>query len=326
MSGDDVATSRIQKLSARLTDRDRLILRTLATHRLLTTHQITELAFDSPVTARHRMQQLEGMQAVDRFRPRADRGSHPSHFVLAPAGAAAVAVEAGQDTKPAIRQARRDRELGMKSPRGLAHLIGVNGFHTALEAHARTHPDTSVERWLSEREMPAPGFYGGGVRPDAVVTWRQGRTRATLAIEYDTGTERLARLVDKIGAYDTLLDAWKRGMDAYVAQDLFGTEHPVVLFVFTSPRREIEARAALNRTHTTVPIATGVRPPDTSPTEPLWLPLGARPPRLRPARLGAGVPGAPSPIETGTTRGPGRARPTALAADAGFEDDESDLW
>lgn len=212
----------------------------------------------------------------------------------------------------------------MKSPRGLAHLIGVNGLHTALAAHARTHPDTSVERWFSEREMPAPGFYGGGVRPDAVLTWRQGSTRATLAIEYDTGTERLARLVDKIGAYDTLLDAWRRGMDAYVAQDLFGPEQPVVLFVFTSPRREIEARAALNRTHTTVPIATGVRPPHTSPAEALWLPRGARPPRLRPAQLHAAATTPPTPAPDAA---PGRPRPaTTSTTDAWLEDDQDEPW
>ncbi|MFI6986505.1 replication-relaxation family protein [Embleya sp. NPDC050154] len=39
------------------------------------------------------------------------------------------------------------------------------------------------------------------MRPDAVLIWREGTTRSTLAVEYDTGTERLRRLVDKVEGY-----------------------------------------------------------------------------------------------------------------------------
>ncbi|WP_331765859.1 replication-relaxation family protein [Embleya sp. NBC_00896] len=49
--------------------------------------------------------------------------------------------------KPTWGRAHRDRALGLKSPSRQAHLIGVNGFHTTLEARARTHPDTNVKRW-----------------------------------------------------------------------------------------------------------------------------------------------------------------------------------
>ncbi|GCD99637.1 replication-relaxation family protein [Embleya hyalina] len=330
MSADEVSLPRIRRLAACLTDRDRLILRTLATHRLLTTHQITELAFTSAVTGRHRMQQLEEMQVVDRFRPRAERGSNPSQFVLAPASAAVVAADAGEDTRPAIRRARRDRELGLKSPHRLRHLLGVNGVHTALEAHARTHPDTAVERWLSEREMPEQGPYSHRARPDAVLTWRKNDMQATLAVEYDTGTERLTRLVEKTHGYAALLYLDPHAADGWEADELFGHERPVVLFVFASTRRETEARAALRRSPTTVPIATGVWTPGTSPAEPLWIPLNARPPRVRLAHLDAVVPtsAAPRPIETGTTHTSGRTRSAAPpAVDNWFEDDdEAEPW
>ncbi|MFI6984269.1 replication-relaxation family protein [Embleya sp. NPDC050154] len=235
-----------------------------------------------------------------------------------------MAIDAEEETKPAIRRARRDRELGLKSPSRLRHLLGVNGFHTALEAHARTHPDTEVERWLSEREMPDPGIHSHQARPDAVLTWREGDARSTVALEYDTGTERLARLVDKIDRYAALLSLDPRAANGWEVDELFGHERPLVLFVFTTTRRATEARAALERTSTAVPIATGVWTPGTSPAETLWLPLNARPPRLRLAQL---TPGTPSPFETGTTRAPGRARSDApSAADAWFDADESDPW
>ncbi|MFJ8746698.1 replication-relaxation family protein [Embleya sp. NPDC127516] len=333
MSADEIALSRIQNLKARLTERDRLILRTLATHRLLTTHQIAELAFDSPVTARHRMQDLEAMQAVDRFRPRADRGSHPSHFVLSPAGAAVVAVDAEQETKPAIRRARRDRELGLKSPHRLRHLLGVNGFHTALAAHARTHPDTAVKLWRSERELPQIGTYSHRPRPDAVLTWQEGTAQSTLALEYDTGTERLARLAEKVDRYATLFARARHGVDGYEFDDLFhphdpndplrpreprDPHDPVVLFVFTTTRRATEARTALRRTPTTAPTATGVWTPGTSPAEALWLPLNAQPPRMRLAQLVAAA---------STSAAPGRMQSAAPpAADVRSRDDEVEPW
>ncbi|MYS87988.1 replication-relaxation family protein [Embleya scabrispora] len=326
MAGDEVAWSIRDALARRLEERDRLILRTLATHRLLTTHQITELAFDSTVTARHRMQILRGLEAVDRFRPRADRGSHPGHFLLAPAGAALMAEETGEDTRPAIRRARRDRALATMPPTKLAHLLGVNGIHTALIAHSRAHPDTEVLRWSTERDLfvlGEPDDTDPYPRPDAIVTWHEGAHRVTATIEYDTGTERLQRLTDKLALYTKLFSPRQRHLRTLIHVH----DDPILLFAFTTPGRETTARTALTRAHPDISVATGVWKQGISPAGPLWLPLNARPPRVRLAQLGAAVPSAPSPIETGATRLPGRARPDAPSvADAWFDDDESDPW
>ncbi|MFI6586036.1 hypothetical protein [Embleya sp. NPDC050493] len=97
------------------------------------------------------------------------------------------------------------------------------------------------------------------------------------------------------------------------------------MFVFASAGRETQARTALRRTPTTVPIATGVWTSGTSPAEALWFPLNARPPRVRLAQLAAvaSATAALAPIETGTTRTPGRTGFAAPpAADAWFEDDD----
>ncbi|WP_331773317.1 replication-relaxation family protein (plasmid) [Embleya sp. NBC_00888] len=79
-----------------MTDQDRLVLRTLATHCVLTSHQITEVAFNSPSAARRCMKDLEDKGAVHRFRPCAENGSNPLHFILPPASAAVTAVETGE--------------------------------------------------------------------------------------------------------------------------------------------------------------------------------------------------------------------------------------
>ena len=82
-------------LAARLTARDRWLLRMLHEHRVLTTTQITELAFGTTRAATARMATLYQCRAVDRFRPLAAAGSSPLHFVLDEAGAAVLAAEDG---------------------------------------------------------------------------------------------------------------------------------------------------------------------------------------------------------------------------------------
>lgn len=287
MPGDEVSWRRIQAVASQLTDRDRLVLRTLSTHRVLTTHQIADLAFNNGITARHRMQKLVNVGVVDSFRPRADRGSQPLHFVLTATGATAVAVDTGEDVRLAVRRARRDRTLGVASASRLRHLLGVNGFHTALVAAARASRDeTAVLRWLTERELRPDGEQHTAVRPDAVGVWREGDDECAFALEFDTGTERLARLAEKIDGYVGLFN---RTSDyPWLFADWFGERPALVLFSFPSLSREQHARAVFRRRGGDVPLATGVWDGEGSPAGASWLPLTGDPPhRLRLAALGA---------------------------------------
>lgn len=286
MPGDEVSWRRVQAVASQLTDRDRLILRTLSTHRVLTTHQIAELAFSSDITARHRMQKLVNVGVVDSFRPHADRGSRPLHFVLTTTGATAVAVDTGEDVRLAVRRARRHRTLGVASASRLQHLLGVNGFHTALVAQSRASGDAAmVMRWLTERELGSDSGQHLVVRPDAVGTWREDDEVCTFALEYDTGTERLARLAEKLDGYAGLFDG--TSYDGWRFPEWFGEGPALALFCFTGLSREHNARAVFRRRGGDVPIATGVWDGTGSPAGALWLPLaGAAPYRLRLAGLG----------------------------------------
>ena len=75
------------ELAARLTARDRWLLRMICEHRVLTTGQVTQLAFGTGRAATARMTTLYQYRAVDRFRPLAATGSSPLHFILDEAGA-----------------------------------------------------------------------------------------------------------------------------------------------------------------------------------------------------------------------------------------------
>ncbi|MGH9921097.1 MAG: replication-relaxation family protein [Nitrososphaerales archaeon] len=96
------------------------------------------------------------------------------------------------------------------------------------------------------------------VRPDGYGLWVEGDRTIAFLLEYDNGTEPLARLADKLPRYGRLFAA--KGTCIWV------------LFSFPGPRREAQARRVL--AHPGVPVATAVVGPGDSSADALWLPVG----------------------------------------------------
>jgi hypothetical protein len=271
-------------LAGRLTGRDRWLLRMLWEHKVLTTSQITQLAFGTTRAATARLLTLYQHQAIDRFRPLALTGSAPWHFVLGPAGAQVLAAEDAITTSQLGY--RRDRALAIAVSPRLAHTIGANGFFTSLAACARTTPRAGLVCWWSERRCAA--LWGDLARPDAYGRWREhtpaGPSEAEFFLEYDTGTEDLPRLVAKLTGYRML-----------AARTAITTP---VLFWLPSPRREaalhtrLAASAGTDAMIPTVPVATAT--PALAgmdgPAGAVWLPAGRAGARLRLAQLPAAWP------------------------------------
>jgi protein involved in plasmid replication-relaxation len=235
----------------------------LSEHRVLTTGQLTQLAFPSADAAEHRLVILWRLRLVDRFRPRHTPGSAPYHYVLGPLGAALLAAQADQDPSPAAVGYRRDRTLALAHSQRLAHLVGVNGFFCALAHHARHHPETELERWWPEQRCAA--HWGRLVRPDGYGRWREHSRRVDFFLEYDRGTQAPHRLAGKLGGYLDLTRAT-------------GIRTPLLLWLPT-PAREDSVRRAL--AGTSLPIATATPNPGHSPAGPIWLLLHADGPRRR---------------------------------------------
>jgi Replication-relaxation len=296
-------------LAGRLTARDRWLLRMLHEHRVLTTPQITQLAFGTTRAATMRMLTLHRFRAVDRFRPLIPVGSAPLHFVLGEAGAQVLAAE--DALTPAQLGYRRDRALATALSPQLAHTTGVNGFFTALAACARRgHGELSC--WWPERRCAA--LWGDLARPDGYGRWREpahgGVAEADFFLEYDTGSEDLPRLVAKLAGYRML--AARTGIVT------------PVLFWLPSPRREAALRTRLTDDSSggmipAVPVATAT-PALTSPEGPagaVWLPAGRAGPRRRLAQLGAAwpipAPASPPPAagQSGVLDGPGDTGPAS---------------
>ncbi|ALG14634.1 replication-relaxation family protein [Kibdelosporangium phytohabitans] len=259
-------------LAWRLTPRDRWIIRMLHEHRVLTSHQITALAFPSFRSGRMRLRELYQWGVVDRFQPYITVGTAPMHYVLAPVGAAVLAAEDGLDVKELGY--RHDRALGIAHSLRLAHTVGVNEWFTALVDHARhsdTHQHSTLGAWWAEARCAR--HFGDLIKPDAYGRWTTDGRDIEFFLEYDFGTEALAKLAGKLAGYAALAAAT-------------GITTPLLIW-FPSARREANARRLLHRfwrelddPHS-VPIATAAADllnPEAahpSPADMVWLPLNA---------------------------------------------------
>lgn len=267
-------------LAVRLTPRDKWIVRMLHEHRVLTTHQITTVAFPSSRSGRQRLRELYCWSVVDRFQPFITLGTAPMHYVLAPAGAAVLAAEDGLDVKELGY--RRDRALGIAHSLRLAHTIGVNDFFAALVDRARHDHNTTLAVWWSETRCAR--HFGDLIQPDAYGRWNARGTEIDFFLEYDSGTENLDTLAAKLAGYAALAEAT-------------GITTPLLIWLPTASREAAARRTlqqtwhALDHPHT-VPIATATTElldADTlhpSPADRVWLPLEpSGPPRRELHRL-----------------------------------------
>jgi hypothetical protein len=244
----------------RLTDRDRLICRTLWEHRLLTTEQVCDLCFTSLVSAPHRLVTLWCLGVLDRFRSIRPVGSESWRYTLGPLGAGLVAAERGVD--PPRASVLRDRMVALAAGQRTAHTLGVSGFFCALHAAARSRPDAAMGARWSERRCAAE--WGDVVRPDAYGVRAEGGDRVEFFVERDTGTETLARVAAKLDAYRDLAEAE-------------GSARPL-LFWLAQPGREPALRRALEGTALPVAMAAACT---GSPADGVWLAVGEAAPRRR---------------------------------------------
>jgi Replication-relaxation len=261
--GGPRAAERLAAVAGRVTDRDRQLCRLLAEHRVLTIHQLTQLAFSNRDTAQDRLTTLHRLGLVDRFRPHRTPGSAPYHYVLGPLGAALLAAHHHPDPVPALVGYRRDRTLALAYSQRLAHLVGVNSFFCALTHTARHQNGAELERWWSEQTCAA--HWGRLVRPDGYGRWRDHHRRVDFFLEYDRASEAPHRLAGKLTGYLQLADA------SHIST-------PVLVWLPT-PAREATIRHAL--AGTSLQVATATPDPDHGPAGPLWLPLNASGPRSR---------------------------------------------
>jgi hypothetical protein len=270
-----VSDRAVLSAAARLTARDRTLIRCVGEHRVLTTTQVAALGFGSVITARHRLAALTEAGALRRFRPHLPVGSAPWHYLLGPVGALLLGTEDRDDRKWAT-VVRADRQIALERSQRLAHMTGANWFFIALARHARhdTGHGTELREWLNEAQaeewvLTHARYISSGQevpRPDGLGVWAEDGRETAFFLEHDTGSERLAQLAGKLPGYG---DAAKHMADRDVTC-------PLLLFCFPTPRREQAARRTLAPCPDTPGLriaTTAIDPEHTSPAGPVWLPL-----------------------------------------------------
>ncbi|WP_327668915.1 MULTISPECIES: replication-relaxation family protein [unclassified Streptomyces] len=260
----------VARLAGRLTERDRWLARMLYEHKVLTTGQITQLAWPSARSANLRLLRLHQWRVVDRFQPFVTYGSAPMHYVLDVAGAAVIARQDGLE--PRDLDYRHDRALGLAHSLRLAHTVATNTFFTTLvQRSRRSDGDGRLTAWWSEARCR--GFFGDIVRPDAYGRWREKGAEFEWFLEYDWGTERPADLVGgKLPGYAQLAAT-------------SGITTPVLFWTPTARREErvrraLDVAAAQLEEPSLIPVATtctDVVPGEecADPSVRRWLPLSA---------------------------------------------------
>jgi hypothetical protein len=253
-------------LAWRLTPRDRWIIRMLHEHRVLTAHQITALAFPSFRSGRMRMRELFQYGVVDRFQPFISVGTAPMHYVLAPAGATVLAAENGLDVK----------ELGYRHDRAFGVAHNLRRRERMVHRPGRPRPPQQPSRAhhpgrLVVRNPLRPPFRCDLIKPDAYGRWAAHGQQIEFFLEYDFGTEALAKLAGKLTGYAALAAAT-------------AITTPLLVWVPTS-RREATARRLLHHAWQglddprSVPVATAAAEllnpaaAHPSPADEVWLPL-----------------------------------------------------
>lgn len=247
----------------RTTPKDRWLLAMLAEHRVLTACQIVRLCYGTLRRANLRLLALTELGLVERFRLHPQHyGSTPYHYVLGPQGAQVVAAahdktgkEFGYDRGKLLRQAYRA---------DLPHTLGCNDLLIELACRHRTHPAHRLEAWWDQDSCERQ--WGEHIRPDAYLEYTgpdravaRAVVRLNAWLEYDTGSEHLDQLAEKLHGYQAVTRE-------------YGTRR-IVLIQLPDSEREFRLHARITSTYGTcpIPLATSHNP---DPSGQVWQPAG----------------------------------------------------
>jgi hypothetical protein len=229
-----------------LTDRDKALARELDRFGVMTRRQMMALQFfRSPSRAKERLKRL------------VDAGYLASRRHPLPIGGPELVYAVG----PLVEASRGPRKrLAESSDLFLAHELGLVDVHIAFE---RT---TTIARWLRARDLAELSM---GVIPDAYLEFEHDSLTYCAFVEYDRGTETLARVERKVRAYVALARSGR-------FEQLFGRRFFRVLVITdTTGRLTTLSTAAARLTDKVLRFTTLPTLIDQGPLQSIWRRPGA---------------------------------------------------
>jgi DNA-binding transcriptional ArsR family regulator len=197
-----VSAERVFELARHLTERDREIALALYQHQLLTTDQLRLLFFSSKRRAQDRLRFLYEERVVDRFYPPRPYGlgKPQAHWLLDEGGAILVAAS--------LEVERRDLNWRRRDDWGsypqLLHRLEANRFVTDLISATLRGESSGVSEWWGSRVAAArlsdASSYSRPI-PDGGFYLETAAGPIECYLEWDRGTETLARLSEKVSLY-----------------------------------------------------------------------------------------------------------------------------
>ena len=223
--------SRQQALATadQLSERDREIVGSLGTAKILTGEQLERLAFsDLPPSTRSRTRrrvlarlvQLRLVATLERQIGGVRAGSSGLIYSLDVAGQTLVAIWRETNRE---RRTRRPRTPGLPF---LAHSLAVAEAFVSLTCLARKGA-FALTSFLTEPDCWWPDGNGGRLRPDAFVLAENDRYESAWWLEIDQGSENIARIQAKLAVYERVAERGQgAGPHALMPQVLFGATEP----------------------------------------------------------------------------------------------------
>ncbi|MBB6732773.1 replication-relaxation family protein [Cohnella zeiphila] len=195
---------------------------TMYRHTLLTAEQLGIILHYSPKTIYNLMSELK-REGLIRSVPLPFLKRNHVGYTLTVNGARGAAGLAGDET---VFRAKS----WVTGPMQIEHYYGTNAFFTELIHASLPHPDEGLIEWLDPRsaaeryvQSKTMGKKSALVKPDGFGMYRfPGLGRLAFHLEYDTGTETLWRLKEKMLHYGLLLPTIWANVDA--VQVLFVTK------------------------------------------------------------------------------------------------------
>jgi hypothetical protein len=241
-----VGKRRLERLSKLLSERDLLLLRVLAQHRYLTAHHIQLFMFrdhasiDSAArTTRRVLARLERdglLRALQRRIGGVRAGSSSTIWQLSPAGARL------------LRSDGSGYRTHEPSLRFLQHCLVVADVHLALNDLSWTglaedvRVDVEPDCW---RRYSGPGGEPRWLQPDLYTRILTAAYDDRWFVEVDLGTESLPTLLRKCAGYEAYRAAGQEQSNVGV--------FPLVLWVFTEPKRGQRLQRAIASSRTLTP-------------------------------------------------------------------------